>query len=75
MLKVKDARTDGYADFIDLPIGAVYEDVTGCINIKVDHGMAFFRNEDGVWELIEVINEKTLPLDAELVIMGRNNEQ
>lgn len=71
MLTIKDARTEGYVDFIDLPIGAVYEDVTCCINIKVDHNKAFFKNEDGVWELIDVINEKTLPLDAELVITGR----
>lgn len=71
MLKIKDARTDGYADFIDLPIGAVYEDIGGRVNIKVDHDKVFFKNEDDVWELIDVINERTLPLDAELVIMGR----
>lgn len=71
MLKIKDTRAGGYADFIDLPIGTVYEDVGGHINIKVDYHQAFFKNEDGMWELIDVINEKTLPLDAELVIKGR----
>lgn len=71
MLEIKDTRKSGYVDFIDLPIGAVYEDVNNCINIKVDHDKVFFKNEDGEWELIDIINERALPLDAELVIKGR----
>jgi hypothetical protein len=71
MLEIKDARTEGYVNFADLPIGTVYEDLDGYIGIKVDDDKVFFNNEDGVWELIIISNEKALPLKAELVITGR----
>jgi hypothetical protein len=71
MLKVKDARMDGYVNFTDLPIGTVYEDLDGFIGIKVDENKVFFNNEDSGWELITISDEKTLPLKAELVITGR----
>lgn len=71
MLKVKDTRTGGYVSFSVLPIGTVYEDFGGHINIKVDHHKTFFKNEDGVWELVDVVNENAIPLEAELIITGR----
>ena len=71
MLKVKDARMVGHAYFNDLPIGSVYEDVEGYINIKVDHNKVIFKNDDDEWELIDITNEKVWPLDAELIITGR----
>ena len=71
MLEIKDTRTEGYVNFADLPIGTVYEDLDGYIGIKVDDDKVFFNNEDGVWELIIISNEKALPLKAELVITGR----
>lgn len=71
MLEIKDTRMDGYVDFIDLPIGEVYEDNDGRVSIKVDHHKVFYNNEDGVWELIDIVNERALPLNAELVIKRR----